>query len=105
MHALAQSSLFFNYYNQELFWTNSKNSYWIHLLHDTKNLYADIWGPPWLNTFLFTRSYSALCTSQFQNPKPMYCTEQNSGQMPWVCWGEGGGGCAVLELTGTLTNN
>ena len=59
MHALAQSSLFFNYYNQELFWTNSKNSYWIHLLHDTKNLYADIWGPPWLNTFLFTRSYSA----------------------------------------------
>ena len=36
MHVLAQSSLFFNYYNQELFWTNSKNSYWIHLLHDTK---------------------------------------------------------------------
>ena len=89
MHALAQSSLFFNYYNQELFWTNSKNSYWTHLLHDTKNLYADIWGPPWLNTFLFTRSYSALCTSQFQNPKPtLYRAKLRSNALGML----GGGG-------------
>ena len=90
MHALAQSSLFFNYYNQELFWTNSKNSYWIHLLHDTKNLYADIWGPPWLNTFLFMRSYSALCTSQFLNPKPtLYMLGEGGGE------GEGMGGFGI----------